>query len=388
MKSRDIHLIDTTLRDGAQAAGVVLSADDRFCIAQHLAAIDITEIEAGIPAMGDAEKEFLRGLTQKLSHCTIRAWCRALPADLDHASQSGVRHVHIAFPFSEDHLRALHLPDHWPLQSLMELLPLACDSFSSVTVGVVDASRAGTDRLQKFVEAALALGARRVRIADTVGALTPLATAALTRELNRSASPDQLEFHGHDDLGMAVGNTMAAIETGMGNASVTVLGLGERAGNAALEEVVMALRVTRVARSRVVTQGLREICDLVARLSRIPIPVGKAVVGSRAFIHESGIHTHALARSSSTYEPFPPEEAGHSASSFVAGTHSGSTGIMEMLRRHRISITRDCARELAEQVRDISARRKSVVTEEELLGLYRHLLSGKNPEARECHIQR
>jgi len=330
---RTIKLIDTTLRDGAQAPGVTFDRNAKLAIAHALVELGVDELEAGTPVMGPQEESDLRDLVNQGFSCRISAWCRAHREDLAAAKRSGVTDVHISLPVSDIQLAALNKNRAWVLDQLYELLPIALDQFERVSIGAQDATRAEITWLTTFADTAVRLGAHRLRIADTVGISRPATIAGLIQHLRMTIPELALEFHGHNDLGMATANALSAAETGADAISVTVNGLGERAGNTALEQIVMALNPHSDLACSIDTRALLTLCQMVSFASERPIAPDRPIVGEMAFSHESGIHCHALIKDPHTYEPFDPQQIGRANRRFVLGSHSGSTGIRHLLEQ-------------------------------------------------------
>ncbi|MFW6239807.1 MAG: LeuA family protein, partial [Thermodesulfobacteriota bacterium] len=321
-----VFIIDSTLRDGEQAPGVAFRREQKIRIARMLADVGVDEIEVGIPAMGETERETIREIRRLGLPPRLTCWCRATAGDIQLAGQCGTGGIHISLPVSPIHIHALGKSPGGVLDLMREMVSLARADFERVSVGAQDALRADPDYLEAFVAHAEDCGADRVRIADTVGIASPGAIHRLFRRLAPAAKGISLEFHGHDDLGMATANAVTAAEAGASALSVTVNGLGERAGNAALEEVVMALR-TRSDRlpfsTSIDTKKIYPVSRMVATLTGIRPQPNKAIVGENAFAHESGIHQHGVIQHAQTYEIIDPQDVGIPASKLVLGKHSG-----------------------------------------------------------------
>ncbi|MEW6259750.1 MAG: hypothetical protein AB1547_07550 [Thermodesulfobacteriota bacterium] len=327
-----IEFNDTTLRDGAQAAGVVFDSCDKIAIARALDALGIDEIETGIPAMGAQEEADIVQIGSLGLRCRLSVWCRARSEDVWAAVRCGVSGIHISFPVSNILLQALGKNRAWLFQQLQELVSLARPHFTRISIGAQDATRADESLLLQFVEAAARAEVHRLRLADTVGVGRPDTIRRLIT-LCRQAAPNlPVEFHGHNDLGLATANALVAAEAGANALSVTINGIGERAGNTALEQVAILLMLHPSLCCGIDSTRMPSICKLVALASDRPIAPDRPIVGDLCFTHESGVHCHALLRDCRSYEPFAPHIIGR-RHRMTIGSHSGGAGLRHLLRQ-------------------------------------------------------
>ena len=365
-----IIIDDTTLRDGEQTAGVVFSLDEKKRIAKMLDEVGVGELECCIPAMGKEEQASVKALVDLGLDARLMTWNRAVVADIQASIDSGVRAVDISLSVSDIHIKhKLRKSRGWVKEQLKVALGFAKQHDMYVSVGGEDASRADLGFLVELMEIARSLGADRFRFCDTLGILDPFTTYDKVHTLASRVNLD-LEVHTHNDLGMATANAIAGVRAGAKFVNTTVNGLGERAGNAALEEVVMALKHACGIELPIDTSRFVELSKLVGLASCRPVPEWKAVVGEKVFSHESGLHADGVLKFPGNYEGYDPAEVGLSRH-MVVGKHSGSHGLNARLRQLGIELNRCELDAVMDQVRVTAQRNKRPLSDLELLHLYR-----------------
>ncbi len=363
-----IIIDDTTLRDGEQTAGVVFSLEEKIRIARMLDEVGVGELECGIPAMGREEQKSVRALVDLGLNARLLTWNRAVIADIQASIDCGVRAVDISLSVSDIHIeRKLRKSRAWVKEQLKRALGFAKQHGLYVSVGGEDASRADVDFLVELMEIARGLGADRFRFCDTLGILDPFATYDKVRTLVDRVDLD-LEVHTHNDLGMATANAIAGVRAGAKFVNTTVNGLGERAGNAALEEVVMALKHACGIDLGMDTGRFVALSKLVGQASSRPVPEWKAVVGEKVFSHESGLHADGVLKFPGNYEGYDPAEVGLERH-LVIGKHSGTHGLLERLARLGINPGRNELDVMLDQVRSLAQRIKRPLSDAELVNL-------------------
>jgi len=372
-EKRYITIDDTTLRDGEQSAGVAFSVDEKMQIARRLDALGIPELEIGIPAMGEEERDSIRAVSAMNLDATLLVWSRMRADDLEHCRHLGVGLADLSIPVSDQQIsRKLGRNRDWVLDEIKRHVPAACDMGLEVCVGGEDASRADTDFLLQVLETAQAAGARRFRFADTVGVMEPFGMMNIMQCL-RANSDIEIEMHAHDDLGMATANTVAAVMGGATHVNTTVHGLGERAGNAPLEEVVMALRHLYHIETGVDLSSYNGLSTLVSDASGRPVAWHKSLVGHGAFTHEAGIHVDGLLKDPMNYQGVvDPVELG-SAHRLILGKHSGTHAVHQAYSELGLTLEHGQANSILASIRSFVTTTKRIPDHADLRRFYEQL---------------
>ncbi|MGB9767542.1 MAG: homocitrate synthase [Dictyoglomus sp.] len=376
MKNTEIKIVDTTLRDGEQTAGVVFSKAEKLQIARMLDEIGVHQIEVGIPVMGGDEEEAIKAIVKAGLKASIMGWNRAVISDIEASLRCGVDAVAISISTSDIHIKyKLKKTREWVLESMVKATEFAKKHGVYISVNAEDASRTDMDFLLQFAKAAKEAGADRLRYCDTVGIMEPFTMYEVIKTIIEKVGIP-VEMHTHNDFGMATANALAGVRAGATYVGVTVNGLGERAGNAALEEVVMALKYIYNIDVGIKTYKLRELSEYVAKASQRELPVNKAIVGKNIFAHESGIHADGVIKYPKTYEVFSPEEVGGERQ-IVIGKHSGTHALIRKFQEYGITLSEEDAQELLKKVRALAVELKRPLFDKELMYLYQDYLKEK-----------
>nr|WP_319484550.1 homocitrate synthase [uncultured Cohaesibacter sp.] len=373
---RQVTINDTTLRDGEQSAGVAFTRAEKCHIARELVAAGVPELEIGIPAMGEAEQETIRSIASLGLDARLVVWCRMCDFDLDASRDLGVDLIDLSIPMSDGQIHyKLGQTRDYVLDQIATMVPKALDAGFDVMVGGEDSSRADLDFVLKAMEVAGKAGARRFRFADTVGIMEPFGTAEIFRQL-RANSDLELEMHAHDDYGLATANSLAAVLGGASHVNTTVNGLGERAGNASLEEFAVAIDRLYNIRTGVDQRLFNALSQLVANASGRPVPHQKSLVGSSVFTHESGIHVDGLVKNRETYQGVDPEWLGRQHE-LVLGKHSGTKAVLHIYGTMGIALTAQQARGILEKVRVFAETFKRTPARHDLMDFHRQVTAGE-----------
>ncbi|MFV8818362.1 homocitrate synthase [Haliea sp. E17] len=368
-QQRTVIIDDTTLRDGEQSSGVAFNPEEKLQIATQLAAVGVPELEIGIPAMGDEEREVMRAIVGLGLPLRTLAWCRMTAYDLEAARGIPVDMLDLSVSVSDQQiLHKLGSDRDGVLQRVGQLVREARDLGYEVCVGCEDASRADMDFLLRVGEAAAMAGASRLRFADTVGVMEPFTVRERIARLHAQLDLD-IEMHAHDDFGLATANTLAAVAAGASHINTTVNGLGERAGNAPLEECALALKYLHGIDVGLDMRRMPQLSKLVEDASGRTVAWQKSVVGAGVFTHEAGIHVDGLMKDRRNYQGLDPEELGKSHQ-LVLGKHSGGKMLRRSYRELNIELLDWQVPVLLSQLRVLVTATKRSPQAEELMDMY------------------
>nr|WP_254534572.1 2-isopropylmalate synthase [Halomarina sp. BCD28] len=354
------RIFDTTLRDGEQSPRTSFSYDDKREIAALLDAMNVHVIEAGFPVNSDAEFAAVRDIAES-TETTVCGLARVVEEDVEAALDSGVEMVHVFASTSDVQLEdSMHATREEVVERSVESVRRVNEAGAEVMFSPMDATRTDEDFLVEIVEAVDEVGVDWINIPDTCGVATPTRYMKLT-ELIASHTDGRVDVHTHDDFGLASANALAGFEAGASQAQVSVNGIGERAGNAAFEEVVMAVESIYGVDTGIDTTRITELAKLVEEKSGMPIPANKPVVGANAFSHESGIHAAGVIENAATFEPgiMTPEMVG-ATRELVLGKHTGTHSVRQRLRDAGYDPSEEAVRAVTRKVKDHGADKQQV----------------------------
>jgi len=386
-----LFIFDTTLRDGEQCPGATMTHEEKLEVAELLDTMGVDIIEAGFPIASPADSEGTRQIAREIRRPVIAALARCRPADIDEAARAlepaERRRIHTFLATSELHLeRKLRISHDECLTQIVDAIRRARNHTDDVEFSAEDATRSDRDFLCRVVEGAIAAGATTINLPDTVGYTVPEEIRDFFIEIRqRVPNSDKAIFstHCHDDLGLAVANSLAAMEGGVRQIECTINGIGERAGNASLEEIVMALRV-RPDRlpfdTAIKSEGLFEVSQLLSKVTDEPVQSNKAIVGRNAFAHEAGIHQDGMLKDSRTYEIMRPQDVGQNAEQLVLGRHSGRHAVQRRAEQLGLVLTNDELAQVYHAVITMGEHRKAI-GDNDLRRMIERVRSGQHTHA-------
>jgi D-citramalate synthase len=368
-----IRVFDTTLRDGEQTPGVSLTPENKLRIAQRLDELGVDVIEAGFAAVSEGEMKAVKLIAEAGLKAEICSASRGVRGDIDAVAKAGAESIHLIIPVSDLHIKAkLRKTRVQVLDITRSMVKFAKDAGLIVELSAEDATRADFDYLKKVFSTGIEAGADRIVACDTVGVLTPERSYKFYGDLQEALKVPVVSAHCHNDFGMAVANTVAALRAGANQFHATINGLGERAGNASLEEIVVSLVSLYKQKLKIKTEKLYGISQFVSRLTGVYVQPNKAIVGENAFTHESGIHTQGVLANTSTYEAIKPELVGGTRR-LASGKHSGSAGIKATLQDMGLAPSEEQLEEIFNRVKTVGDKGK-LVTDADLLAIAESVL--------------
>ena len=370
-----ILIFDTTLRDGEQSPGATMNEQEKLQLARQLEKLGVDIIEAGFPASSEGDRSGVMRIAQEIRRSRVVGLARAVAEDIETAwravEKAAKPGIHTFIATSDIHLdHKLRMSREQVLERIAKAVKLAKSLSDWVEFSCEDATRSNRDFLCSAIQTAIEQGATTINVPDTVGYSFPDEIASLVRYIKENVQDIDrvvLSIHCHNDLGLAVANSLAALKAGARQVECTVNGIGERAGNAALEEIAMLLKTRKDAfdfYTGIVTEQLVHTSRLVTSITGIPVQPNKAIVGANAFAHESGIHQDGVIKERTTYEIIDPESVGLATSSLVLGKHSGRHALRERIRALGYDLTEEEVDKTFERFKHVADRKKTIFDED------------------------
>jgi len=354
-----VKILDTTLRDGEQTPGVALTVDEKIRIAKKLDKLGVNTMEVGFPASSQGEIKAAQEILKLGLNSKICGLARPLRSDLDAAIDCGVDYIHTFIGTSPLHREyKLKMDKEEILNKSVEGVEYIKDHGITAEFSAEDATRTEFEFLKEIYSAVEEAGADFINVPDTVGVMIPSSMKYLVSELKQTLKTP-ISVHCHDDFGLAAANSLSAVEAGANQVHLTINGLGERAGNASLEEVVMSLTAQYGIKTTIDTRLLVDTSEFVSRITGIKMPPNKAIIGENAFAHEAGIHVHGVLQKAETYEPITPEMVGHTRR-IVLGKHTGANAIKAKLDEYGIELNEEQFAKVFDQIKRLGDKGKCV----------------------------
>jgi len=370
-----IKIFDTTLRDGEQSPGCSMNIEEKVQVAKQLEKLGVDIIEAGFPASSKGDFNSVKAIAESVTNVSVAGLARALKGDIDTTWEAikNAKHprIHTFIATSDIHMKyKLKKTPEEVYKQAVEMVRYAKSKCDDIEFSAEDATRTRPEFLYKIVEGAIEAGATAINIPDTVGYTTPDEFYKIikgVRENVKNIDKIDISVHCHNDLGLGVANSLAAVKAGATQIECTVNGIGERAGNAALEEVVMAMRVRKdiyPGKNRINTEEIYKTSQLVTKITGVEVQPNKAIVGENAFAHESGIHQHGMLENKETYEIMTPESIGLSKNKMVLGKHSGKHAFENHLNECGYELSKEKIEEIFIRFKELADKKKDVSTED------------------------
>lgn len=370
-KTRRIRIFDTTLRDGEQSPGCSMNTEEKLVMARQLEILGVDVMEAGFAAASKGDFEAVRKIAQTVKNSTVATLARAVKQDIDYAYQA-VKHaqsprIHTFIATSDIHMRhKLRMTPDQVVERAVAMVGYAARFCSDIEFSAEDATRSDPAFLSRIFDAVIKAGATVINIPDTVGYVTPDEYAQFIMSIRKKSvhwDKAMISVHCHNDLGMAVANSLSALKVGVGQIECTVNGIGERAGNAALEEIIMALDTRKDVfgfETNIKTKEIMKTSKLLSKITGIHVQPNKAIVGANAFAHESGIHQHGMLADRSTYEIMTPDSIGLGKNHMVLGKHSGKHGFVDRVKHLGYDLTEEQIETSFEEFKKLADKKKTV----------------------------
>ena len=369
--TKRIHIFDTTLRDGEQTPGVSLNPQEKLEIAKQLESLGVDIIEAGFPVASNGDFEAVKLIAQNIKKSSVAALARASKGDIDRAYEAiqyaPKKRIHVFLATSDLHMKyKLNMTEDEVLEKATNMVAYAKTLVEDVEFSAEDGSRSRKEFLYRVIESVIDAGAKVVNIPDTVGYTTPIEYGQLIKDIKENVKNIDkaiISVHCHNDLGLAVANSLAAVQNGAEQVECAINGLGERAGNAALEEVAMTLKTRKdfyASETNICSEKIYRVSKLVSHFTGITVQPNKSIVGANAFSHESGIHQDGILKNRETYEIMTAESVGFSTNNMVLGKHSGSHAFEDRLKTLGYDLAKEQVMEAFKKFKDLADKKKEI----------------------------